>query len=105
MTIAMQRFGKHRLKGGIAANGGASPLLENGSIARVSAATDILVKVKALPRIDTHSRDNGNNRGTVWDCDVYSSRLEVKKSCNSVVREFNVCEWSVTVEEKTLVVQ
>jgi hypothetical protein len=58
MIIARQRFSKHRLKAGIATNRGGSPLLETGSIARVSAATDTLVKVKALPRIDTRFRGN-----------------------------------------------
>jgi hypothetical protein len=35
-----------------------SPLPENGTLARVSDATDSLVKVKALPRIDTRFRGN-----------------------------------------------
>jgi hypothetical protein len=34
------------------------PLPDNGSLARVSAATDTLAKVKALPRIDTRFRGN-----------------------------------------------
>jgi hypothetical protein len=37
---------------------GSSPLPDNGSLARVSAATDTLKKVKALPRIDTRFRRN-----------------------------------------------
>jgi hypothetical protein len=35
-----------------------SPLLDNGSLARVSAPTDTLAKVKVLPRIDTSFRAN-----------------------------------------------
>jgi hypothetical protein len=35
-----------------------SPLPDNGPLARIPAATDRLVKVKALPRIDTRFRGN-----------------------------------------------
>jgi hypothetical protein len=35
-----------------------SPLLDNGSTARISAATDTLAKVKALPWIDKRFRGN-----------------------------------------------
>jgi hypothetical protein len=35
-----------------------SPLPDNGSLARVSAATDTLAKVKALAHIDTRFRVN-----------------------------------------------
>jgi hypothetical protein len=34
------------------------PLPDNGSLARFSAATDMLVNVKALSRIDTRFRSN-----------------------------------------------
>jgi hypothetical protein len=57
MTIARQRFGKHHLKAGIETEAEVH-LLNNSSLALVSAATDTLVKVKALPRIDTRFRGN-----------------------------------------------
>jgi hypothetical protein len=64
MTIARQRFGKHSLKARIATNRSGSFLLGNGSLASISAATDMLVKVKTLPRIDTRFRPANINKDT-----------------------------------------
>jgi hypothetical protein len=67
--FARQRFGKHRLKTGITKE----HLLSNGSSRLL------------------WQRITQNNRGTVWDGDLYSGRLEVTKNSDSVIREFTPC--------------